>query len=157
MHRLALSALLVALLPLCAAAQAASDSVQFVHLSPAIGIHYGAPLRLSLSAGGLFDMRGKRNDGLIVMAEPGMGGTEISLGYFRRHRFGQGYSFRAAGIRTGEKPWNTSPRSTYLGAEAHWMLLAGVGGRVGFFRRVSGSYSDGLRDNLASFGFSIGD
>ncbi|MEO6528050.1 MAG: hypothetical protein ABIP93_15625 [Gemmatimonadaceae bacterium] len=157
MRRLALPTLLVALLPLCAAAQTGRDSAQFVHVSPAIGIHYGAPLRLSLAAGGLFDMRGKRNDGIIVMAEPGMGGAELSLGYFRRHRFGKGYSFRAAGIRTGENPWNTSARSTYLGAEAHWMLLAGVGGRVGFFRRVSGSSSDGLRDNLASFGVSVGD
>jgi hypothetical protein len=161
MHRLALSALLVALLvpllPLCAAAQAGSDSVQTMHISPAIGIHYGVPMRLSLAAGGLFDMRGRRNDGFIIMAEPGQGGAEISLGYFRRHRFGQGYSLRAAGIRTGDEPWNTSAHSTYLGVEAHWMLLAGVGGRAGWFRRVSGSYGDGLRDNLGTIGVSIGD
>ena len=157
MRRLALATVMVALLPLRADAQRGSDSVQVLHVSPAIGIHYGAPMRLSLSAGGLFDMGGGRNDGFIVMAEPGQGGTEVSLGYFRRHRFGQGYSFRAAGIRTNQRPWNTSPRSTYVGAEAHWMLLAGVGGRVGWFRRISGSYSDGLRDNLGTVGLSIGD
>ena len=157
MRRLALSTILVALLPLRAAAQRGGDSATFGHVSAAIGMHYGVPMRLSLAAGGLFDISGGRNDGLIVMAEPGQGGTEVSLGYFRRHRFGQGYSFRAAGIRTGEKPWNTSPHSTYVGAEAHWMLLAGVGGRVGWFRRVSGSYSDGLRDNLGTIGVSIGD
>jgi hypothetical protein len=157
MRRLALSALLVALLPLCAAAQKGSDSSQFVHVSPAIGIHYGVPMRLSISAGGLFDLRGKRNDGIIAMVEPGLGGTELSVGYFLRHRFGQGYSLRAAGIRTREKPWNTSARTTYLGGEAHWMLLAGVGGRAGFFRRVSGSAADGLRDNLWTIGVSIGD
>jgi hypothetical protein len=157
MHRLALSALFVALMPLCAAAQAASDSAQFVHVSPAFGIHYGVPMRFSISAGGLFDLRGRRNDGIIAMAEPGMGGTEISIGYFLRHRFGQGYSLRAAGIRTRKEPWNTSARTTYLGAEAHWMLIAGAGGRVGWFRRVSGSPGEGLHDNLATIGVSIGD
>ena len=157
MRRLALSAVLVALSPLCAAAQSSSDTSQAVHVSPAIGVHYGAPLRLSLAAGGLFDFRGPRNDGVVVMAEPGQGGIEFSVGYFRRRRFGQGFSLRAAGIRTGDDPWNASEHSTYLGAEAHWMLLAGVGGRVGYLRRVSGSYGDGLQDNLVSFGVSIGD
>jgi hypothetical protein len=157
MHRLALSVLLVALLPLCAAAQAGSDSLQFVHVSPAVGIHYGVPMKLSISAGGLFDLRGKRNDGIIAMAESGLGGAELSIGYFLRHRFGQGYSLRTAAIRTFEKPWNTSARTTYLGGEAHWMLLAGVGGRAGFFRRVSGSSGDGLQNNLWTIGVSIGD
>jgi hypothetical protein len=157
MRRLALSALLVALPSLRAAAQSSSDSAQFVRVSPALGIHYGVPMKLSVSAGGLFDLRGKRNDGVIAMLESGLGGMELSAGYFLRHRFGQGYSLRAAGIRTFEKPWNTSARTTYLGGEAHWMLLAGVGGRAGFFRRVSGSATDGLRDNLWTIGVSIGD
>jgi hypothetical protein len=148
---------MVALLPLCAAAQAASDSSGTIHVSPAIGIHYGIPLRLSLSAGGSFDLRGNRNDGVIVMAEPGQRGVELSLGYFRRHRFGQGYSLRLAGLRTGDDPWNTSAHTTYLGVEAHWMLLAGVGGRAGWFRRVSGKSGTGLDDNLATVGVSIGD
>jgi hypothetical protein len=157
MRRLALSLRLVALLPLCAAAQVGSDSAQFVHVSPAFGIHYGVPMRLSISAGGLFDLRGKRNDGVIAMIEPGLGGTELSIGYFLRHRFGQGYSLRAAGIRTRDNPWNTSARTTYLGGEVHWMLLAGAGGRAGFFRRVSGSAAEGLRDNLWTLGVSLGD
>ena len=91
------------------------------------------------------------------MIEPGLGGTELSIGYFLRHRFGQGYSLRAAGIRTRDNPWNTSARTTYLGGEVHWMLLAGAGGRAGFFRRVSGSAAEGLRDNLWTLGVSLGD
>jgi hypothetical protein len=156
MRRLALPALLVVLMPLRAAAQTRSDTTQFVRISPAIGIHYGAPLRLSLAAGGLFDFRGSRNDGVIAMAEPGQGGMELSLGYFRTRRFGQGYSLRLAGIRTGENPWNTSARTTYLGAEAHWMLLVGVGGRAGWFRRVSGNDASDPDDNLGTIGVSIG-
>jgi hypothetical protein len=157
MRQLALSVLLVALLPLCAAAQAGRDSAQFARVSPAVGIHYGVPMKLSVSAGGLFDLRGKRNDGMIAMIEQGLGGTELSIGYFLRHRFGQGYSLRAAGIRTLEKPWNASSRTTYLGGEAHWMLIAGAGGRIGFFRRVSGTSSEGLQSNLLTVGLSIGD
>ncbi|HEV7993220.1 MAG TPA: hypothetical protein VGP25_15460 [Gemmatimonadaceae bacterium] len=156
MRRLALPALLVVLLPLRAAAQGAADTTQFVRISPAIGIHYGAPLRLSLAAGGLFDFRGSRNDGVIAMAEPGQGGVELSLGYFRTRRFGQGYSLRLAGIRTSEEPWNTSARTTYLGVEAHWMLLVGVGGRAGWFRRASANGASDPDDNLGTIGLSIG-
>jgi hypothetical protein len=156
MRRLALLALLVALMPVRAGAQTAADTTQFVRVSPAIGLHYGTPMRLSLAAGGLFDFRGSRNDGVIAMAEPGQGGIEFSLGYFRTRRFGQGYSFRLAGIRTLDHPWNTSEHTTFLGAEAHWMLLVGVGGRAGFFRRVSSNDASDPHDNLGTLGVSIG-
>ncbi|MEO8563270.1 MAG: hypothetical protein ABI601_14395 [bacterium] len=155
MRRLALPALLVMLLPLGAAAQGSADTTQ-LRISPAIGIHYGVPLRLSLAAGGLFDFRGSRSDGVIAMAEPGQGGVELSLGYFRTHRFGQGYSLRLAGIRTGEDPWNTSAHTTYIGAELHWMLLVGVGGRAGWFRRASAGGASDPDDNLGTLGVSIG-
>jgi hypothetical protein len=156
MRRLVLPALLVVLLPLRAAAQEMADTNQFVRISPAIGVHYGAPLKASLAAGGLFDFRGSRNDGVIVMAEPGQGGFEVSAGYFRTQRFGQGYSVRLAGIRTGEKPWNSSVQTTYLGAEAHWMVLIGVGGRAGWFRRVSANGASDPKDNLGTIGVSVG-
>ena len=156
MRRLALLALLVVLMPLRADAQGSADTSQFVRISPAIGVHYGVPLRLSLAAGGLFDFRGSRNDGVIAMAEPGQGGIELSLGYFRTHRFGQGYSLRLAGIRTGDDPWNTSQHTTYLGLEAHWMLLVGVGGRAGWFRRASAVDPNDPHDNLGTLGVSIG-
>jgi len=156
MRRLVLPALLVVLLPLCAAAQASGDTTQFVRISPAIGAHYGVPLKASLAAGGLFDFRGSRNDGVIVLAEPGQGGFQVSAGYFRTQRFGQGYSLRLAGIRTGEKPWNTSVQTTFLGAEAHWMFLVGVGGRIGWFRRVSANDASDPQDNLGTVGVSVG-
>jgi hypothetical protein len=157
MRRLAFPVLCIVLLPLCAAAQSERDTAYVMNVSPAIGIHYGMPLRLSIAAGGLFDMRGRRNDGIIAMVEQGQGGTEISLGYFQRHRFGQGFSLRLAGVRTREEAWNASERTSYLGAEAHWMLLAGVGGRAGWLRRVSGKSGQGLDDNVWTLGISIGD
>jgi len=157
MRRFALPVLLIVLSPLRADAQAESDTAYTMHVSPALGIHYGAPLRLSISAGGLFDMPGRSNDGIVAMAEQGQGGTELSLGYFVRRRFGQGFSLRLAGLRTREDAWNASERTTYLGGELHWMVLAGVGGRIGWLRRVSGRSGENLDDNVLSFGIGIGD
>jgi hypothetical protein len=155
MRRLAIPLLLVVLLPLRAAAQTPDDS-GYVHISPAVGIHYGTPLRLSVAAGGLFDFRGPHNDGVIAMAEMGQGGAEASIGYFRMIRFGQGFDIRLAGIRTSPDPRNAAPETTYLGAEAHLMFLLGVGGRVGFFRRASPYSGPNTYDNVGSFGVSIG-
>jgi hypothetical protein len=155
MRRLAIAVLLVVLPTLRAAAQTPDDS-GYVHLSPAVGFHYGTPLRLSVAAGGLFDFRGPHDDGVIAMVEMGQGGAQASLGYFRMIRFGQGFDVRVAGIRTGPNPRNASPETTYLGAEAHLMFLLGVGGRVGYFRRASPYSGPDRRDNVGSFGVSIG-
>lgn len=157
MRRLSIVALLVAFLPLRAEAQAASDDTTgYVHISPAVGFHYGNPLKLSVAAGGLFDFRGPHNDGVIAMGEMGQGGAEASIGYFRMMRFGQGFDVRAALIRTGPDPRNASPETTYLGAEAHLMFLLGVGGRVGWFHRASPYNGTDAHDSFVSFRASIG-
>lgn len=156
MRRLAIPALLVVLLPLCAAAQTPDDSTRYLNVSPAVGFHYGVPLKLSVAAGGLFDFRGRYDDGIIVMGEMGQGGAEASLGYFRMIRFGQGFDVRLAGLRTSTEARNAAPETTYLGAEAHVMFLLGVGGRVGWFRRVSSFSGTNSYDNVGSFGVSLG-
>jgi hypothetical protein len=156
MRRLAFLALLFALLPLGAAAQTPDDTTHFVHISPAIGVHYGAPLRLSIAAGGLFDFFGGRNDGVVAMGEMGQSGGQFSIGYFRMLRFGQGFDVRAAVLRTSDDPWNAAESATYLGAEAHLMFLVGVGGRVGWFRRVTAVSGPKPYDNVGMFGVSIG-
>jgi hypothetical protein len=156
MRRLAIPALLVVMLPLLAAAQTPDDTTGYVHISPAVGFHYGIPLKFSLAAGGLFDFRGRRNDGIIAMGEMGQGGGEASIGYFRMIRFGQGFDVRFAGIRTGPDPRSAAPETTYLGAEAHVMFLLGVGGRVGWFRRASPYAGTNTYDNVGSFRVSIG-
>ena len=157
MLRLAIAALLVVLIPLRAAAQTTEDdTTRYMHISPAVGVHYGVPLRLSVAAGGLFDFLGSPNDGVIAMAEIGQGGAEASIGYFRMMRFGQGFDVRLAGIRTGSNPWKAAPETTYLGAEAHLMFLLGIGGRVGYFRRASPYSGSNPYDNVASLGVSVG-
>jgi hypothetical protein len=156
MRRLAIPALLVVLSPLCASAQRSADDSGYVHISPAVGIHYGVPLRISVAAGGLFDFRGPHNDGVIAMAEMGQGGAEASVGYFRMMRFGQGFDVRIAGIRTATDPWKASPETTYLGAEAHLMFLLGVGGRIGWFHRASPYSGTDIHDNIFALGVSVG-
>ena len=86
------------MLPLYAAAQTPDDSTRgYVHISPAVGFAYGIPLKFSVSAGGLFDFRGPHNDGVIAMGEMGQGGGEVSIGYFRMMRFGQGFDVASQG------------------------------------------------------------
>ena len=156
MRRRAPFLVFVSLLPLCAAAQDATAVDASPRVSPAFGIHYGTPLRVSAAVGLLVDVSARRNDGLIVMAEAGQQGNELSAGYFRLvGHFGSGYSLRAALLRTANNPWNSSANTTYVGVEAHWMLVFGVGGRLGFLRRASRSGFD-PHDNLATVGISIG-
>jgi hypothetical protein len=129
---------------------------QTPHVSPAVGIHFGTPLRTSLSAGVMLDVSQKRNDGMIVMLEAGQGGNEVSAGYFRMWgKYGSGFSVRGAVVRTGDHPWNGSEHTTYVGVEGYWMLLFGVGGRVGYLRRASRSEVD-PHNGLATAGVSIG-
>jgi hypothetical protein len=157
MRRLAIPALLVVMLPLRAVAQATEDdSTRYLNISPAVGFHYGVPLKLSVAAGGLFDFRGRYDDGIIAMGEMGQGGAEVSIGYFRMIRFGQGFDVRFAGLRTGIEPRSAAPQTTYLGAAGHVMFLLGVGGRVGWFRRVSAYSGAKTYDNVGSFGVSLG-
>jgi len=148
--------LLAALLPLSAFAQAAEPVESKVNVSIGLGLHYGSPLRGSAAVGVLVDLNGHRNDGIIVMAEPGLQGNEVSAGYFKMlGRFGSGYSVRAAFVRTRNDPWNASPSSDYVGVEGHLMIAFGVGARIGYLRRARGVSTD-PHHNLASVGVSIG-
>jgi hypothetical protein len=156
MRRPALSVALFVVLPLCARAQGTPNMEPNPHVSPAIGVHYGSPMRISVAVGALIDMSERRNDGVVVAAEAGQQGNEVSVGYFRMlGRFGSGYSLRAAALRTEGEPWNASSNTTYVGAEGHWMIAFGVGGRVGYLRRTSKRVDD-AHDNLATIGILIG-
>jgi hypothetical protein len=154
MRRTACLAMLLGLS--CVARAQDSTQVQETNVSQAIGLHYGTPLRASLSAGLLIDRNRRQNDGTILMLEQGFEGSEFSMGYYHMFSwFGSGFSVRGAVLRTGEEPWNASPHTTYVGAEVHTMFAMGVGGRVGFFRRASRSVSN-PEDNVLSMGVSIG-
>ena len=159
MRQLAFLLLLALLAPLAAAAQGADTTASrrevSPRISPAFGLHYGSPLRLSGALGVIIDLDKKSLDGILLVAEPGQKGIEFSTGYLKMiGRFGSGISVRASALHTYDDPWEANPRTTYLGGEVHWMVVLGVGGRAGLFKRASGT--PGKHDTLATLGFSIG-
>lgn len=124
-------------------------------LWPAVGLHYGSPLRFSGVLGLGVDLSPNSSDAVVLLAEPGQHGVEFSLGYVRlTGNLGSGYSLRASVLRTDSEPWDANPNATYVGAEAQGMLAFLVGGRAGVYRRVSGT--TGEHDVLATVGLSIG-
>jgi len=146
---------LVVLFPAGARAQGGEDASS-PRLVPAFGVHYGTPMRFSVSAGGALDLSGRGNEGVLALVEQGQHGNELSAGYYRSlGRFGSGFSLRAAVLRTSGEPWNANPHTTYVGAEAHLMVILGVGGRAGFMRRAS-HVSNGAHDSIVTLGASIG-
>ena len=150
-----LAALLV-ILALSAGAQSTSGPGAPPLVSPSIGLHYGGPMRTSLALGLLVDISEQRNASLVVAGEVGQQGNALSIGVQKmRGQFGSGYSLRGVALRTGDMPWNASARTTYAGAEAHLMIAFGVGGRVGYLRRIT-QQVDTEHDGVVSFGVLIG-
>jgi len=157
MRRTVLSLAVVAFAPTLARAQDTTAVEPTPHISPAIGVHYGSPMRASVAGALLIDMSQHRNDGVVIAVEVGQRGNEVSAGYFRMlGRFGSGYSLRLAALRTTDDPWNATENTTYVGAEASWMIVFGVGARVGYLRRASHSGTLDPHENVMSFSFGIG-
>ena len=159
MRRFAYFLSLVLLLPLAALSQGpdsdASRHEVSPRVSPAFGLHYGSPMRISGTLGVIIDLDKKSLDGILLVAEPGQKGIEFSAGYLKMiGRFGSGVSVRASALHTYDDPWEANPQTTYLGGEVHWMVVLGVGGRAGLFKRASGT--PGKHDTLGTLGFSIG-
>lgn len=144
----------LAIVPVGASAQQGDSPAR--RLVPAFGAHYGTPMRFSVSAGGAIDLSRRGNEGVLALVEQGQHGNEFSAGYYRMvSRFGSGFSLRAAVLRTSGEPWNADPHTTYVGAEAHLMVILGVGGRAGYMRRAS-RVVNGTHGNIVTLGISIG-
>jgi hypothetical protein len=164
MHRHAISAALGLLLPLCAAAQQSDSAASTApdrpqplspRITPAIGLHYGSPMRFSGALGVVVDLNRRTLDGILLVVEPGQKGIEYSVGYLRTiGRFGSGVSVRASVLHTFDEPWDADARTNYVGGELHWMVALGVGGRAGLFKRVG--HGEGTHETLTTLGLSIG-
>lgn len=154
MRRLVLFALLMIACPLSARAQRSDGDSS--HVAAVYGVHYGTPMRLSISLGAALATDRRQQTGVLAVVEQGQQGNELSAGWFRTMgRYGTGVSLRAAVLRTAGEPWEANPHTTYVGGEVHWMVFLGVGGRAGLMRRVS-SNADGTHDNIVTLGVSIG-
>ena len=156
MRRTAKLAAFLVFFPLCVRAQDLPSTAGDPRVSPSIGLHYGGPIRTSLALGLLIDVNEQRNESLVVAGEVGQQGNALSVGIQKmRGQFGSGFSLRAVALRTHDEPWKASPNTTYVGPEAHLMIAFGVGGRIGYLRRIT-TKVDTEHDNVMSFGVLIG-
>ena len=156
MRRTVHLAALLFIVPLGARAQSTTGPGASPLVSPAIGLHYGGPLRTSLALGLLVDVSEQRNASIVVAGEVGQQGNALGVGIQKmRGQFGSGYSLRGVVLRTRDEPWKATPYSTYVGAEASLMVAFGVGGRVGYLRRIT-TQVDSEHENVMSFGVLIG-
>jgi hypothetical protein len=70
-------------------------------VTPAFGLHYGSPMRISGALGVIIDLDKRSLDGILLVVEPGQHGIEYSAGYLRMiGRFGSGVSARASVLHT---------------------------------------------------------
>src|SRR4051812_44315144 len=95
MRRTVFSLAVVVLSPVAVRAQETEPVSPPPQISPAVGVHYGSPMRLSAAGGLIFDMSRHRNDGVVMALEVGQQGNEVSAGYIRMlGNFGSGFSVR---------------------------------------------------------------
>ncbi|MFL5539474.1 MAG: carboxypeptidase-like regulatory domain-containing protein [Longimicrobiaceae bacterium] len=106
---------------------------------PAVGLHYGVPLRWSYTVGltrgrfaGFYDYAG-----WTVAVEPGEGGVKGRVGYLRYGRR-VGGQLSAAMLRTGAHALTIAPHQGYAGAEARIFLIP-LTFTFGGYGRISGS------------------
>ncbi|MCU0636232.1 MAG: hypothetical protein MUE41_15300 [Gemmatimonadaceae bacterium] len=123
-------------------------------IEPTGGVHYGVPLRWSLSLGVIVDYSRRGDGGAIVLAESGLGGVRGSIGWVRfMRRYGSGVSLRASVMRTNREPWRFPARETFVGLEAQLLPLFATGVRAGVWREI-GSGAD--RQTRVTIGASLG-
>lgn len=106
---------------------------------PAVGFHYGVPLRWSYTIGLTRGRFAGFNDyaGWVVAAEPGEGGVKGRVGYMRYGRR-VGGQLSAAMLRTGAHALTLAPHQGYAGAEARIFLIP-LSFTFGGYGRISGS------------------
>jgi hypothetical protein len=111
---------------------------------PMVGFHYGVPLKWS-AALGLAVPGGTDAGASFVAAEPGLGGWRASVGYLHiSGSLGTGYAARVSYLRTNDRPWRSTGRSSFAGVEGQYMPLFVLGVRIGAFARVAGVSKRGL-------------
>ena len=105
---------------------------------PSFGVQAGSPQKLSapisiaIGHGGI-NPYVMRSFGLL--AEPGLGGVKMGLGYGQWSQAGPARIIAVSALRTWNHPWNAAGNTTYLGLEGRqflpipppgWSVNAGV-------------------------------
>jgi hypothetical protein len=136
------------------------------------------PQRLSCGITGIISLNQERWStdvgasvaGILLQAEPGIGGLKVGAGWgfvsstrdFTGHKLGflghlgipwVGYAFKAICLRTMYNPWHAPAGQTYLGVEAQANLLM-LNMNLGLMGQIDGS--DRSRPVIASWGVGVG-
>lgn len=92
---------------------------------PTFGVQLTSPQQLSLSVAAIISTdddgfhhshHGSIGAGVLVQAEPGLGGGKLSVGY--GHLVGMAsWEAKLTALRTWGDPWGADPNETYLGPE----------------------------------------
>jgi hypothetical protein len=93
-------------------------------VEPALNVEFGSPLWLSANLGVRVPLGGPGTArGLLVQAQPGLGGGALTVGFAPVSFHAQGtqaigLAVKARLLRTWGSPWGTEPGVTYAGFEA---------------------------------------
>ena len=120
------------------------------------GVHYGAPLRLSLHTSYIVPLRENTIEhvqGLELFGELGVGGFQAALGWAKRQRtYYNGWSLSVGLARTWDGIWHPlghAPNATFADLSARWIA-------VGLALRGSILYRLDDRRDRWSLGWSVG-
>jgi hypothetical protein len=105
------------------------------------GLHFGTPYRVAAGIGVLRLIGGEGSPhAILLVAEPGLDGGKVRVGYAFAGPFGSGIALQAGAIQTWRKPVNADPDRTYAGGELHLIFLL-LNAGVGYYTPTSGSGS----------------
>jgi hypothetical protein len=103
------------------------------------GLHFGTPYRVAVGIGLLRILGGEDSaHGILMVAEPGLDGGKVRLGYAFSGPFATGFTLQAGAIQTWRKPVNADRDRTYAGGELHLVFLL-LNAGVGYYTPTSGN------------------
>lgn len=121
---------------------ARADSVRErrLHLYPFTGLHFGGPVRASVSGGvGWRSLAPGEPVRAFLLAEPGLRGGRISLvSGSSVGSLGSAWTVRASYLQF----WAGAPQRKHAGVEVQILPLLGIGGRIGAFRPLGTEKGD---------------
>jgi len=130
----------------CTGCATGEDTIPHMHVIPALGVHVGAPQKVSAALGVGLGVDWQRNGrdhsrNVVLFAEPGLSAGRASVAYVDQGRFGSGFGVAATVLRTWEDPWIMKQNTTYVGGDVLLWPIVFMGPRIGVFRRITGEPS----------------
>ncbi len=118
-------------------AVAAEEGAEPRGWTPTFGVYWASPQRVSMSLGILMTPHepDREKSGILLQAEPGLGGGKLNLGWGVRYKV-IGYSLSLSALQTWGNPDGLESGQTYAGLE--YEIRALLGAKAGFYSHVGG-------------------